>query len=227
MNYIICVAAVVGSFLLAWRALDLKAVRSSRFLRSWHPEEDETGKQLEPRRILILALLIGLAAALTAWRLFRTTHDPLNLLKLSLTLVILTGCACVDGIEHRIPNFLTGTMVLSALALLSAGFLTGQTGAFGYLQSSLFAAAVTAACLEVGAILSHQGIGTGDIKLLAALGLMDGVTIVGGTIFFAMVPCALVSAGLLITKKKTMKEAIPFGPFLLIGYMLTIWILKF
>ena len=66
-----------------------------------------------------------------------------------------------------------------------------------------------------------------DIKLLAALGLMGGVTIVGGTIFFAMLPCALVSAGLLITKKKTMREAIPFGPFLLIGYMLTIWILKF
>ena len=154
-------------------------------------------------------------------------HDPLNLLKLSLALVILTGCACVDGVEHRIPNFLSGTLALSALALLAAGFLTGQTGAFGYLQSSLFAAAVTAACLVVGAVLSHQGIGAGDIKLLAALGLMGGVTIVGGTIFFAMLPCALVSAGLLITKKKTMREAIPFGPFLLIGYMLTIWILKF
>lgn len=227
MNYIICVAAVVGSFFLAWRTLDLKTVRSSRLLRSRHPEDKEIGKQLGPRQILALALLITLADTITVWRLFLIVHDPLNLLKLSLALVILTGCACVDGIEHRIPNFLSGTLALSALALLAAGFLTGQTGAFGYLQSSLFAAAVTAACLVVGTVLSHQGIGAGDIKLLAALGLMGGVTIAGGTIFFAMVPCALVSAGLLITKKKTMKEAIPFGPFLLIGYMLTVWILKF
>ncbi len=227
MNYIICVAAAVGSFFLAWRTLDLKTVRSSRLLRSRHPEDEEMGKQLGPQQILALALLLTLADTVTVWRLFLTVHDPLNLLKLSLALVILTGCACVDGVEHRIPNFLSGTLALSALALLAAGFLTGQTGAFGYLQSSLFAAAVTAACLVVGAVLSHQGIGAGDIKLLAALGLMGGVTIVGGTIFFAMLPCALVSAGLLITKKKTMREAIPFGPFLLIGYMLTIWILKF
>ena len=227
MNYIICVAAAVGSFFLAWRTLDLKTVRSSRLLRSRHPEDEEMGKQLGPQQILALALLLTLADTVTVWRLFLTVHDPLNLLKLSLALVILTGCACVDGVEHRIPNFLSGTLALSALALLAAGFLTGQTGAFGYLQSSLFAAAVTAACLVVGAVLSHQGIGAGDIKLLAALGLMGGVTIVGGTIFFAMLPCALVSAGLLITKKKTMREAIPFGPFLLIGYMLTIWILRF
>ena len=227
MNYIICVAAAVGSFFLAWRTLDLKTVRSSRLLRSRHPEDEEMGKQLGPQQILALALLLTLADTVTVWRLFLTVHDPLNLLKLSLALVILTGCACVDGVEHRIPNFLSGTLALSALALLAAGFLTGQTGAFGYLQSSLFAAAVTAACLVVGAVLSHQGIGAGDIKLLAALGLMGGVTIVGGTIFFSMLPCALVSAGLLITKKKTMREAIPFGPFLLIGYMLTIWILKF
>lgn len=227
MNYIICVAAAVGSFFLAWRTLDLKTVRSSRLLRSRHPEDEEMGKQLGPQQILALALLVTLADTVTVWRLFLTVHDPLNLLKLSLALVILTGCACVDGVEHRIPNFLSGTLALSALALLAAGFLTGQTGAFGYLQSSLFAAAVTAACLVVGAVLSHQGIGAGDIKLLAALGLMGGVTIVGGTIFFAMLPCALVSAGLLITKKKTMREAISFGPFLLIGYMLTIWILKF
>lgn len=226
MNYIICAATAVCGFLLAWRTLDLKTVRNSRLLRSWHPEDEETGTQLEPRQILALALLISLAAAMTAWRLLRIVHDPLNLLKLSLTLVILTGCACVDGIQHRIPNFFTGALALSALALLAAGFLTGQTGAFGYLQSSLFAAAVTAACLVVGAVLSHQGIGAGDIKLMIALGFMGGVVVVGGTIFFAMVLCALASAGLLITKKKTMKESVPFGPFLLMGYILTVWILK-
>ena len=221
MNTIICLSVAAGSFLLSWRTLDLKTVRSDRFLRSRRPKE-ETGKQLSRRQILTLAP----ADTVAAWRLFLTVHDLLNLLKLSITLVILTGCACVDGLEHRIPDFLTGTLALSALALLAAGFLTGQTGAFGYLQSSLFAAVVTAACLVIGAVLSHQGIGTGDIKLLAALGLMGGVNVVMGTIFFGMIPCALVSAGLLITKKKTLKEAIPFGPFLLVGYILTVCILK-
>ena len=147
--------------------------------------------------------------------------------------LFLAGCFLLAGGVCRVPALreafsrVPGAGKLLGGVVLAAGFLTGQTGAFGYLQSSLFAAAVTAACLVVGAVLSHQGIGAGDIKLLAALGLMGGVTIVGGTIFFAMLPCALVSAGLLITKKKTMREAIPFGPFLLIGYMLTIWILKF
>ncbi len=140
MNYIICVAAAVGSFFLAWRTLDLKTVRSSRLLRSRHPEDEEMGKQLGPQQILALALLLTLADTVTVWRLFLTVHDPLNLLKLSLALVILTGCACVDGVEHRIPNFLSGTLALSALALLAAEFyghpaekltLVGITGTKG------------------------------------------------------------------------------------------------
>ena len=127
-------------------------------------------------------------------------HDPLNLLKALCSLVILCACGCVDYIEHRIPNCLTALLALLAAVLLGAGFLSGQEGTFGYLNSGIFAAVVS--------------------------GLMGGVYIVGGTLFFSVTLCAFASAFLLLTKKKTMKESVPFGPFLFIGYILTVSLLN-
>lgn len=227
MNYAIGIGTVLGCFLLANAALNQEIVRKCKYLRPRIPDEQIAGMQLTAWQIRGLSLLVALGAAVAVWRLTVSVHDTLNLLKMATALVILTGCACVDGIEHRIPNFFTGLLALLALAFLAAGFLTGQEGAFGYLNSSIFAAVASAIVLIIGMILSHQGIGFGDIKLITALGLTGGVYITGGTLFFGILLCALASGCLLLTKKKTMKESVPFGPFLFIGYLLTVCFLKF
>jgi leader peptidase (prepilin peptidase)/N-methyltransferase len=68
-------------------------------------------------------------------------------------------------------------------------------------------------------LLTHkEGMGGGDIKLLAMMGATIGWKGVLFTIFVASAVGTV--SGLLImlkTRKKTMKLAIPFGPFLAIG----------
>lgn len=227
MNYIIGVAAVACCFFLTRSTLNLETIRGSQYFRPRCAEEQVEGRQLTAQQIRAWSLLLTLLAAVAAARLVWVVHDPINLLKLCIALVVLTGCACVDALDHRIPNVLSGLLALAALVLLMAGFLTGQEGAFSYLNSSVFAAVLCTVCLTLGSVLSHQGIGIGDIKLVAALALMGGVTIVGGTLFFAMIMCALAAAYLLLTKKKTMRETVPFGPFLLAGYILSLFVLNF
>lgn len=227
MIYIIGIAAVIFCFFLANMALDHNKIRNYRLLCPADAEQYADAKQLTKTQIMLFSVVIAAGAAFTVWRLTAVSHDILNVLKLSIALVCLTGSACVDYIEHRIPNLFSGTLAVSAMLLLAAGFLTKQDGASAYVFSSVFAALACAVCLIVSNFLSHQGIGLGDIKLITALALMGGVYIAGGTLFFSMTVCALVSGFLLITKKKTMKEAIPFGPFILLGYMLTICIVRF
>ncbi len=64
------------------------------------------------------------------------------------------------------------------------------------------------------AILSRGGMGGGDIKLIAALGLFFGIKQILLTLVLSILIGAIISAFLLLTKKKSSKDAIPFGPFI-------------
>ena len=68
--------------------------------------------------------------------------------------------------------------------------------------------------------LTKDGIGMGDVKIIAAmawiLGLFDTLIVV----LFALLICAGVSVVLLARKKKDKSDAVPFGPFLFLGYIL-------
>ncbi len=227
MNYLIAIITVAACFALASVTLDWGKLEHSRLLRPAQPEERAEAKRLSKAQVLVFSLLIAVGASVTMWRLLAMSRDLLNVAKLSIALVCLTGGACVDYVEHRIPNLFSGALALSAVGLLVMGFLLKQDGATAYVFTGVLAAAASTLCLLVGRALSHQGIGLGDIKIIAGLGLMGGVYIICGTLFFSMTICALVSGVLLLSKKKTIREGLPFGPFLLIGYILTICLIKF
>ena len=67
-----------------------------------------------------------------------------------------------------------------------------------------------------------NGIGFGDMKLFIVMGLMLGLDGIWGAVFLALIVSFLIAAFALITKKKTRKDAIPFGPALVIGTYLSI-----
>jgi leader peptidase (prepilin peptidase)/N-methyltransferase len=68
-------------------------------------------------------------------------------------------------------------------------------------------------------ITRKEGMGGGDIKLLAMIGTFIGWKGVIFTIFAASVAGTLVGITVMLVKGKNLKFAIPFGPFLSIGAM--------
>lgn len=58
-----------------------------------------------------------------------------------------------------------------------------------------------------------RGIGFGDVKLGAALGLLFGWPDIALVSMLAFIIGAIISAGLILTRKKTIKDALPFAPF--------------
>jgi leader peptidase (prepilin peptidase) / N-methyltransferase len=77
--------------------------------------------------------------------------------------------------------------------------------------------------LMVLAILSKGGIGGGDIKLMGVLGLVLGFQGAYLTLMISSIVGVLVAIIGLITKKYNRKTAIPFGPYLAVGALVTFY----
>jgi leader peptidase (prepilin peptidase)/N-methyltransferase len=73
------------------------------------------------------------------------------------------------------------------------------------------------------AILSKGGIGGGDIKLMGVLGLVLGFQGAYLTLMIASVVGVLVAIIGLLAKKYNRKTAIPFGPYLAVGALVTFY----
>jgi leader peptidase (prepilin peptidase)/N-methyltransferase len=74
------------------------------------------------------------------------------------------------------------------------------------------------------AFLSRGGMGWGDVKFAALIGLCTGFPLVFVALIMAAILGGVVAVPLLIMKKKGRKEAIPFGPFLVTTtYITLLW----
>ena len=72
------------------------------------------------------------------------------------------------------------------------------------------------------AIVSRGGMGWGDVKLAALIGLATGFPLVFVAIIMGAIIGGIVAVALLIAKKRKRRETIPFGPFLAVAAMITL-----
>ncbi len=72
------------------------------------------------------------------------------------------------------------------------------------------------------AIVSRGGMGWGDVKLAALIGLATGFPLVFVAIIMGAILGGIVAVALMIAKKRKRQETIPFGPFLVLAAMVTL-----
>lgn len=155
---------------------------------------------------IITALLL-----LAGFFKFGLTFDFLVYFVLAPTLVIIT----VVDIKHQIiPDIIT--LPGLALGLAAGSYSIGYANSFmGFLLGcGLF---------YLLAILSNGGIGGGDIKYIAAAGAFVGWQKVLLIIFIGAVLGTFVGLFQIGFQKKTRKDIIPFGPFLSVATLITLF----
>jgi leader peptidase (prepilin peptidase) / N-methyltransferase len=155
----------------------------------------------------LVELVTGVLYALVAL----AADDALDV---ALGLILVTALVPITliDLEHRlIPNRITGPAAAAALVAIVA---LGS----GFLVEALVAAAAGGGFFLLAAIASPRGMGMGDVKLVAMLGLFLGRA-VGPAILIALVLGVVVGAVIIARKGTTAgrKTAVPFGPFLAIG----------
>jgi leader peptidase (prepilin peptidase) / N-methyltransferase len=131
---------------------------------------------------------------------------------LGLALVLLLVPVTLIDLDHRIiPNtlMLIGAVVAPALVLLTAP---------DDIVEHLIAGVAAGAFFLVFAVAYPRGMGMGDVKLAAVLGLFLGRA-VGPAVFIALVSGTLIGALVVARKgaREGRKTAVPFGPFLALG----------
>ncbi len=66
--------------------------------------------------------------------------------------------------------------------------------------------------------------GVGDIKLAFLMGLLLGFPYILVALFFSFLIGAIIGIGLILAKRKTMKSEVPFGPFLVTGTFVVLFL---
>lgn len=164
------------------------------------------GEQISSRYPLVEGMTAGLAVAVVL-----TKHSAASIV-LSLVLVaVLVPVALID-LDHRIiPNRITFPAAVSAIAI---GLALHPSG----VPEQLIAGAAAGGFLLIFALAYPRGMGMGDIKLAAVLGLFlgreVGVAILAGVLLATMVGAVVMAR---VGVERGRKTALPFGPFLALG----------
>jgi leader peptidase (prepilin peptidase)/N-methyltransferase len=173
-------------------------------------------------RLVAPALPELVTAAVLALLLGRFGGQPVTLAFgfLGVLGVALSG---IDIAVHRLPDRLTLPAYPVLTVLLGVAAVTGHHE--GALARAALAGLALAAAYLLLALLRPGQLGAGDIKLAGLAGLALGwvgwpAVILGGALGFML--CAVVSLGLLATRRITLRGAICFGPFLLGGALLAL-----
>lgn len=159
---------------------------------------------------LLTALLVTLVFIQYGLTIHFILFSLLTLLLVVLTFIDLDHQIIPDGVNLLAA---AGGVVKIAFGLISGNGLTIGQAALGVLIGGGF--------FLVIAIVSNGGMGGGDIKLMAALGLWFGWQGILLVMFLSFMIGGIVSVGLLIARKAGRKQMVPFGPFIAVGAYVT------
>lgn len=130
-------------------------------------------------------------------------------LRTAVLFAVVTAAAVIDWRCRIIPDRLnlTGFILGAVMLFESREVLTAN--AIGFVTGG--------GLLYLVAVVSRGGMGGGDIKLAAVMGLLLGWKYLLLALFIAFGAGAFVGSLLVLLKIKKMKAALPFGPYLALG----------
>jgi leader peptidase (prepilin peptidase) / N-methyltransferase len=173
-------------------------------------------------RISLQYPLIEIFCAFSFWLTLHFFGLSLYALFTAVFICLLITLAAIDLKYMILPDELT----LGGAALFFAySFFNSAVPQLDAVLSGLGAALIFSALyffyLKVRKI---EGLGVGDIKMVLLMGLFLGLHRLVAAIFLASFSGLLVGIFLIIFKKKNLKFALPFGPFLSLGsYISLFW----
>lgn len=167
--------------------------------------------------ITILTICVAFSAVCGYFAFLHGTSGT-NIFRILLVMGVL-ACVFVTDWEWKIiPNYCLLILVIGQVMAMIFDLIWYREEVITTIIGSVIAAVVCLIIFLIIAKISRGGIGYGDVKLFGSIGFVCGLNAVLYTVLFSFVICAIVSGVLLITKKKGMKDSLPLGPFILIGY---------
>jgi leader peptidase (prepilin peptidase)/N-methyltransferase len=164
-----------------------------------------------PRRILGVEVGTGVLFGLAYWHYGLSLELLVTLVYSCIFIVLL-----VIDLEHQL--ILNKVVYPAAAVALVIDFLAPKPG----IISGAIGGGVGLVLFLIPALVYPGGIGWGDVKMAALIGLVTGFPLTLVALLLAVILGGLVAGLLLALKIKKRKEAIPFAPFLSLATIVTL-----
>ncbi|MDO5555560.1 MAG: A24 family peptidase [Clostridia bacterium] len=186
---------------------------------------DKYKKTMLPNYLLIAVIAIGYILLLYKFGLQNNLNENLSLIKYIILLPMLACAFLVDLKEQIIPNRLN--LLMFEIGLISV-FLYGFDNiniSLNMLLGMLAGGGIFLLITLLGGLIAgKEAMGMGDVKLMGALGLYFGLQNIIVISVLAFLIGAIASIIFMIVKKKNANTYIPFGPFIVISSIISIFI---
>lgn len=173
----------------------------------------------------VLYLAANIIACTLLLALFSTVYtqgELIHQIKLLILVEMIFPMAAIDYKLHKIPNrFILAALGVRGVIYIAEFILTPQR-IVTILADGFIAMAIICTFFLLVLLVMKNSIGMGDIKLFAVMALYQGLWGAVNSIFFSLVAAFFLSLGLLISRKKSRKDTIAFGPGILVGTILGI-----
>lgn len=208
----------VGQF-IDWcniRLPEYKKVFSREFFKEYL-------KNCRPKYIFMIVMVVAYVALLYRFGFTITT------LKYMVLIPMLISAFCIDLKLQIIPNRLTLTIFEFGLIFTFLGVILNVNAGINLFINNILGMIVGAGIFLLitligGLIAGKEAMGFGDVKLMGALGLFFGWVNIIIISVLAFLFAAIVSIGILILRRKKINEYIPFGPFIVVGSFICIYV---
>jgi leader peptidase (prepilin peptidase)/N-methyltransferase len=172
-----------------------------------------------PRRILWVELGTAALFGLTAWRYGLSVNLAIALFYICIFIVLMV----IDWEKGLILNQIVLPAIGAAL-LISVIFsiLLPDVAIVPFIGRAAAGGGIGLGIFMLIVVVSRGGMGWGDVKLAALIGLVTGFPLVFIALLIGVILGGIVAVLLLSLKVKRRKESIPFGPFLAIATIITL-----
>lgn len=167
-------------------------------------------------RYPLVELLSGILFYLTAALSLEIKIPPARLLLNLVFVGVLIALAFIDLDTFRLPDVLT--LPLLGFGLIGAFLIPGNPTGWESLLTALGAGGV----FWMIAMVYPQGMGLGDVKLIAAMGAFLGFPSIFLALFIGSFIGVVTGGFLLLMGKNIFRQQIPFGPYLAFGSLVTL-----
>jgi len=165
----------------------------------------------------------GLALSLGLLMLYPGHPAYLSIQTLALYL-LLVPTAWYDFKYMKIPNKIILTGIAVRFLFYAVNLFVDAESFFVAVKSDIVACLLIGGILLILRVLFKTGIGYGDIKLLLMMSFFQGVEAAVSSLFISLLIAWFYAIFLLITRKKSRKDTIPFAPLILIGTYISMWL---
>jgi leader peptidase (prepilin peptidase)/N-methyltransferase len=171
-----------------------------------------------PRRLFWVELATGLIFALLYWH-YRLSPELGVMIFYACLFIIIS----VIDLEHGLilNKVLYPSMVIALLlSLYPLPWLPESIGI--RVAYAALGGGIGFGILFLIALVSRGGMGWGDVKLAALIGLATGFPLVFLSIIMGAILGGIVAVALVIARKRKRRQTIPFGPFLTLAAKITL-----